>query len=194
MSLSRELLQHDPSIAETNGTPRSEKYIPTRFEPIPCEPDLVGQVFASFVGEMKGRASARLFMNGSPEHSITVKAERGPLGEKVNVFATGEKGPTVIAVARNIGPKKDTTHEIEELWLDGVKGEAAEEAPAALVLIADIFRENNYTLVQETIIDDKNKKYVNGVEETFDKPETFISPIDNSPTDISSGIDYTVAS
>lgn len=187
--LSKEFSLNDPSIAENNGTPRPEKYIPTKFEPIPCKPELVGEVFASIVGDMEGRASARLFMNGSPEHSISVKAERGPLGERVNVFATGEKGPTVIAVAKNIGPRREVTYELEELWLDGVKGESVDEVPAAVALIVDNFRENKYTLVQETIVDKNGKKYVNGVEQTFDKPDVVIPPIE-----MASGEDLWVAS
>jgi len=167
MSLFKELLQLDPSIAENNGKTRFEYPSAPKIE---CPPGFMKQIKdANFLDEMTDdREKSRFFINGGPDHIFTVKQLRGIMGESVHVFASGPEGPTVISVAEKKDFKGKIEPVIDEIWLNGERGSSMDDALEAVRLLDDVFPD--YSLVQEVVVDSSGNKYINGELQTYEKP------------------------
>lgn len=101
------------------------------------------------------RERSRLFVNGGPDHMLTARWRKGVMGEEIHVFAAGDKGPTVLALANYIGPGGEREAIVNEVMVKGQRG-GSELVDDAIDHLAEIFPD--YSLVAEVTVDGKGNK------------------------------------
>jgi len=162
MSLSEKLSLGEHSIKK--GVSSRPENLSPDLNPsqISGSPEIIERALsASFIGEKVGRQMARVYVNGGPDHLLTVNWQKGIMGESLHVYATGEKGPTVITLADYKGPRGESEHKVEAVYLKGIRGESEGDVLDAIAHIEEIFP--SYTQIQELFVDPKGERFVNGV-------------------------------
>jgi hypothetical protein len=129
------------------------------------------------------REVSRFYVNGGPNHVLTVRWSNAVMGESIHVFAAGKPGPTIIALSDYKGPGGQVEQRVDEVWVKGEKGKDDPDVVAAIDHIEEIFPE--YTLVTETVVDASGAKFVDGVLQEYKFPDS--NAVSNNAIPLSSG-------
>ena len=172
-------------IIEENSVNSSASKFPEKVNPQKSGFELLetakGRNFLEF--DRGAREVARFYINGGPDHVLTIRWCRAVMGESIHVFATGKPGPTIIALSDYKGHGGQVEQRVDDVWVKGEKGKGDPDVVAAIDHIEEIFPE--YTLVTETVVDASGAKFVDGVLQEYKFPDSNAVPNDAIP--LSSG-------